>query len=68
MYGIKQIGFTYAVIPANTNDTFIKLKWTITIVFELGDWYGMKVKQSVLYISVKKWEVWCEKGNKKYVE
>ena len=65
---IQEIRFTNAVIATDANNSFIEMKWTVAIVFELGDWYGMKVQQSDCNISVKNWDVWCEKGNPKYVE
>ena len=41
MNGIKQIGFADTIVTANTDDPFIEVKWTVAVVFELGDWYGM---------------------------
>ena len=43
MNGIKQVGFANTIIATDANDPFIKLKWTVTVVFELGDRYGMKL-------------------------
>ena len=41
MNGIKQIGFADTIITANANNPFIEAKWTVAVVFKLGDRYGM---------------------------
>ena len=35
MDGIQQVGFPYAVVAANANDPFRKIKRTVGIVFKL---------------------------------
>lgn len=34
--GIKQVCFANAILAANTNDPFFKIKGTVTVVFELN--------------------------------
>ena len=41
MNSIKQIGFANTIITANADDALIEMKWTIAVVFKLGDRYGM---------------------------
>ena len=46
MNSIQQVGFTHAVIAANTHDMLFKLESLQGVVFELGEWYGMKIQQN----------------------
>jgi hypothetical protein len=37
MDGIQQVGFSPAVIAANTNDAFAELKGTLAVIFKPGE-------------------------------
>ena len=36
VYGIQQVGFAYAILTADPNDPFFKIKRPVAVVFELN--------------------------------
>lgn len=56
MNGIQQVGFTYTIPAADTDNAFGKIKLLVIVVFELQKCYGVKVEAQVLCLTFGVWD------------